>query len=213
MHILVTDRLVCSRCGPAFGLVLLADRLENRRVLAGYLGCANCRERYPIVDGFGDLRPPQARSRASHDSGGGHEPLTPDDPEEAIRVGALLGVHEGPGIVLLVGPVAGHAGRIARMIPETEMVAAHPDLRLAPEEEGVTRIDVADRLPLANAAARGAVLQGEAIRSLASEALRALVPGGHLVLLGPVEAAAADLVRGGAKILMKADRVLVAAAG
>ena len=58
MHLLLTDRLTCPRCGPEFGLVLLADRLEDRRVLEGALGCPNCRDRYPVRDGFGDLRPP-----------------------------------------------------------------------------------------------------------------------------------------------------------
>ena len=82
MHILVTDRLACSRCGPAFGLVLLADRLENRRVLSGHLGCANCRERYPIIEGFGDLRPLSVRSNEPHSP---DEPLASDDPEEALR--------------------------------------------------------------------------------------------------------------------------------
>lgn len=210
MHILAIDRIVCSRCGPAFGLVLVADRIENRRVLAGYLGCPNCRERYPVIDGFGDLRPEHLRSRASDTPPAEREPLGPDDPEEALRLGALLGVHEGPGIVLLVGPAAGHAARLARMVQEVEVVAAHPDLRGVVEEEGVTRVEIADRLPLANAAVRGAVLQGEAVRDLTSEALRALVPGGRLVLLGPVDEAPEALARGGARVLMKGDGAIVA---
>ena len=206
MHILVTDRLVCSRCGPGFGLVLLADRLENRRVLAGHLGCPNCREQYPIVDGFGDLRPLHARSSAAdHD-----ESLSPEDPEEALRLGALLGVDGATGVVLLVGPAAGHASRLASMVPDLEVVAAHPHLRGAAEQEGVTRIGLADRLPFANASLRGAVLQGQAVRGFASDSVRALVPGGRLVLLGPVDEATEALAEAGAKILMRADRALVA---
>lgn len=56
MHILLTDILSCPRCGPEFGLILLADRIEARRVLAGTLGCANCRSKYAIRDGVADLR-------------------------------------------------------------------------------------------------------------------------------------------------------------
>jgi uncharacterized protein YbaR (Trm112 family) len=212
MHILVTDRLVCSRCGPAFGLVLVADRIESRRALAGYLGCPNCRERYPVVDGFADLRPVHLRSHNAEVAPAEREPLASDDPEEALRLGALLGVHEGPGFVLLVGPAAGHARRLAGMLPEVEMLAAHLDLRGGAEENGVTRVGVADRLPFANRSVRGAVLQGEAGRALATEALRVLVPGGRLVLLGPVEDAPEALARGGARILMKGDRAIVAAA-
>lgn len=51
MHLLLTDILSCPRCGPEFGLILLADRIEARRVLAGILGCANCRSKYPIREG------------------------------------------------------------------------------------------------------------------------------------------------------------------
>ena len=38
MHILLTDLLFCPRCGPQHGLILLANRLEERRVLDGWLG-------------------------------------------------------------------------------------------------------------------------------------------------------------------------------
>ncbi len=58
MHILLTDVLSCPRCGPAHGLILLADRIAERRVLEGILGCPNCRARYAIAGGFADLRRP-----------------------------------------------------------------------------------------------------------------------------------------------------------
>src|SRR5690606_8442394 len=65
MHIVLTDLLTCPRCGPAHGLILVADGLAERRVLDGALGCANCREKYEIRDGaawFGSER---------HDGGAG----------------------------------------------------------------------------------------------------------------------------------------------
>ncbi len=206
MHILVTDRLVCARCGPGFGLVLLADRIENRRVLSGSLGCANCRELYPIADGFGDLRFPRLPAVTG-------DPLAPDDPEEAVRLGALLGVREGPGVIVLIGPIASAAPRLARMIPEIEVLAVYSGLRDREEEEGVTRIEVSDSLPLESGSVRGVVLQGRAVRPLVGEALRSLAPGGRLVLLGAVEEAATELVARGAKILMRGEQALVAVAG
>jgi uncharacterized protein YbaR (Trm112 family) len=51
MHIVLTDVLTCPRCGPEFGLILLAHHVEARRVSSGALGCSNCREKYPIVEG------------------------------------------------------------------------------------------------------------------------------------------------------------------
>ncbi|HWK89996.1 MAG TPA: Trm112 family protein, partial [Longimicrobium sp.] len=56
MHILLTDLLTCPRCGPEHGLVLLADRIEERRVVRGRLGCPNCRETYPVAGTVADLR-------------------------------------------------------------------------------------------------------------------------------------------------------------
>jgi uncharacterized protein YbaR (Trm112 family) len=98
MHLSLTDILTCPRCGPEFTLVLLADRVEDRRVLDGSLGCANCRERYPVHDGFADLRPPPAGPLP--DAGAGPRPGPQD---EAYRLAALMGVTQGPGFVLVLG--------------------------------------------------------------------------------------------------------------
>ena len=54
MYILLTDALTCPRCGPEFGLLVLADRMEERRVIEGRLGCANCRSAFPIRDAAAD---------------------------------------------------------------------------------------------------------------------------------------------------------------
>lgn len=58
---MLTDRLTCPRCGPTFGLILLAERMVDRRVRDGTLGCPNCRDAFPVVDGFADLRAPPRR--------------------------------------------------------------------------------------------------------------------------------------------------------
>src|SRR5512142_2083643 len=65
MDLRLTDLLACPRCGPPHGLVLLADRVEDRRVLEGLLGCPNCGGRYPVRAGLADLRVPgEAGARA-----------------------------------------------------------------------------------------------------------------------------------------------------
>ena len=68
MNVALTDHLVCPRCGPPFGLVLLARDVRDRRVREGEFGCPNCRDRFPVEGGFGDLRPPP---RAVVGAGGG----------------------------------------------------------------------------------------------------------------------------------------------
>lgn len=203
MHILVTDRLTCVRCGPRFGLILVADELENRRVISGVLGCANCREEYPVRGGFGDLRPPPRRPFRPEDVAG------PDDPEASLRLAALLGVREGPGLLAIVGPSARNASRLAGMIPDIEVIAAHPDLREDPEENGVSRIAVGGRLPFASGSLRGIVLEGPGARVLLEEAVRSLAPGSRLTYLRSPEGLVDDLEGLGVDLVMDAEEAVV----
>lgn len=207
MHILVTDRLSCPRCGPDFGLVLLSDELRDRRVLSGSLGCANCRETFPLRDGFADLRPSPRSGLHVEDS------IESEDPDAAGRLAALLGVREGRGpgqeLVLIVGPSAGHAPSLAGMIENYEVVAVHPDLVLAKETEGVSRMAVADRLPFRPFSVSGVVLDGAGAQKLLTEALRVLAPGARFVCLGSGEGDAAVLRVQGAPIILESENVLV----
>ncbi|MBW3533907.1 MAG: hypothetical protein KY453_01605 [Gemmatimonadetes bacterium] len=117
MNVLLTDRLSCPRCGPEFGLILLAERTEKRRVLEGRMGCPNCRDRFPVSRGFGDLRAPPRSALPPVES------LDAPPAEATERLRALLGVAEGPGNLALVGPVVAHAAGLAQRTPETEVVA------------------------------------------------------------------------------------------
>ncbi len=203
MHILVTDRLACARCGPGFGLILMADELEERRVLEGALACPNCRARYPVRAGFGDLRaPPREAEEAS-------EPLSREDPEAATRLAALIGVREGPGLLLVVGPSAGHAGALSRRIEGIEVVAVHPDLRDEPEQAGVSRIAASERLPFLSGSVRGVVLEGKGGRALIGEAARVLGTGCRLVLLSPDTRIRSDLAAHGLKVLIDSDSAVL----
>lgn len=181
MHVLLTDRLTCPRCGPRFGLILLADRVEERRVLEGLLGCPNCREKYPVRGGFGDLRAPPRTPLEHEDAPGLDEP----DPEGTVRLGALLGVAAGPGHLLLVGGPAGHAEALAGMLEEVEVVAVHPGLHGRDEVPGVSRIAAGPGLPLYDRMVRGAALDGTVAEGMLDEARRAVAPGGRLVVVGP----------------------------
>lgn len=203
MHILVTDRLTCPRCGPDFGLILFADELKDRRVISGSLGCANCRERYPVRDGLADLRP------SPRPPLGADEPAAREDPEAAVRLAALLGVGEGPGLVLLMGPAVGDAARLAEMLPEIEVIAVHPDLTGGRESEGVSRMVVGDRLPFRTGSVRGAVLDGGTHEALLGEALRSLSPGARLVCLRTGSGTAAEIAAHGGRVLLKSETALV----
>lgn len=213
MHLLVTDRLCCVRCGPEFGLVLLAEELTERRVLEGALGCANCRERYPVTGGFGDFRPPPRRPLADVGPAEGD-----DDPEEAIRLGALLGVTEGPGLLLLTGPAVRQAPRLAAMIDDIEVVALDPAMRGEPETSGVTRITAEARLPFFTGSLRGVVLEGgelagEGLAGRLQEGIRVLAPGARLVVRRPPEGLARSLEEARLDVLLETPRAVVAVRG
>ena len=105
MHILLTDVVVCPRCGPEFGLILLADRIVERRVLEGRLGCPNCREQYEVSGGRLDLSTP-GTVRGAAGSPDASDPAVSEletVPDPGVRIAALLGVTHGPAYVLLAG--------------------------------------------------------------------------------------------------------------
>lgn len=211
----------CPRCGTGFGLILVADGVEDRRVHRGFLGCSNCRDRYPVEDGFADLRPSPrepGREGTGAPSGGGDlgegEGLRGEvegDAAAGLKIAALLGVREGPGFLLLTGPHVGHASRLAAMIEGIEILAVDPMLRTLPEQPGVTRMQVGVRLPFQAASLRGVVLHGEGGAGLFDEGLRVLARGGRIVYFAPPSSTRARMEAAQMDLLLEADAVLVGA--
>jgi uncharacterized protein YbaR (Trm112 family) len=202
VHLLLTDRLTCPRCGPGFGLILLADRLVERRVLAGALGCSNCRDRFPIEDGFADLRPPPRAPL------GASQTLPEPTADATERLAALLGVAQGPGNVGLIGAVAAHAGPLAELIQEIEVVAVDAGMRGVPEREGVSRLVMGPLLPFQWSTFRAAAVAGESAEL--DQVLPALARGGRLVLADPAPDARTRLERAGARIMVSQPDWIVA---
>ena len=176
MHILLTDRLICPRCGPGFGLILIADRLENRRVIEGSLGCPNCRDRFPVEGGFGDLRPPP---RSTRDEAPELQPLASP---QAMEVAALLGLSDGPGNVALIGDMAGHATALAELVSSVEFIGIAPGLRGWEEGEGVSRMTTGASLPFSSGSLRGVGLFADREPSIAAELARVLARGGRIAV-------------------------------
>lgn len=211
MHILLTDILTCPRCGPGFGLILLADRTEDRRVLEGVLGCSNCREKYPIRDGavdFGDA--PEVSATPDH-ARAEHTGLT-NGVVGAERLAALLGVTEGPAFVVLAGPATAQAGALAAMIAELEVltIGAAADGDVA----GVNRIHAnGPVLPIASARVAGVALTGSAAETLLDDGARIVAPLGRLVLEPVPSDAATRLARHGMRIVAQEDHTAVAVRG
>jgi uncharacterized protein YbaR (Trm112 family) len=206
MHILLTDFLTCPRCGPEFGLIVLADRMHDRRVQAGHLGCANCREQYPVRGFAADLRLDQS-SIAPADSA-----QLAGDAEAAVRLAALMGLAGASGMALIAGPGARHAAAVSALVPELEVIAAEESPSPQGPEPGVSRM-AADgaRLPL-RGGMRAAALTGGADPARLREGLRVLVPGARLVV-DPAPEGTAQALRGlGAEVLLEEEGVVVARA-
>lgn len=210
MHLLLTDRLCCPRCGPAFGLILLAQRVEERRVLEGTLGCANCRDGFPVRDGFGDLRSPP---RGALPTGRAGPPGEAADPAGLERLWALLGVAEGPGTLLLAGAVARSAPALAERIAGVEVVALDADLAGWPEAPRVSRMVSRPGIPFYDRTLRGVAVDGGLGARWMEEAARVVAPLCRVVVVDAPEDAAAILAASGLSVLASEGGTVVAARG
>lgn len=212
MHLLLTDRLTCPRCGPEFGLILLASALEDRVVREGRLGCPNCRDSFPIHEGFADLRAPPRGELA----GGlvGPPPdrgAAPGGSEDADRFVALLGIVGGPGTVALVGEPARHASALVGAAEEIHVVGVDADLRAWPEAPRVSRIVADPGLPFFGSTLRGVGVDGRFGGSWLAECARVVAPRGRVVVVHAQEGTEETLRAAGLTVLASEAETVVAA--
>ncbi len=218
MHLLLTDRLTCPRCGPTFGLILLADRMTDRRVHQGTLGCPNCRDSFAVHDGFADLRaPPRGdlpEGRAGTDPSA-EESREGSDGDESMaeRLVALLGIHRGPGTVVFVGRAARHARGVAGEVEDLQCVVVDPDTLRWSEAPGVSRMVAAPGLPFYSRMLRGAVVDGGAGRSLVFEGARVVSPGSRVVVLHATDGTVEVLEEAGLQVMAAESGTVVATRG
>lgn len=179
----LTERMICPRCGPGFGLVLRADQVEQGRVLDGFLGCSNCRVLYPVARGVADLRhPPRSRS---HRRARTVPPPTSRDASEpdTLRLAAMIGVARGPALIAVAGSLAGRASELASLLPGVEVVAVASRFHSSPPS-GATHLMASERLPLRDGSLAGIALAGSWAELLLKDGLRCLARSGRIVLVG-----------------------------
>jgi len=193
MHILLTDILSCPVCGPPYGLIVLSDTLQERRVIEGALGCPNCEKRFPIRNGVAHIEGEGGRLALAEAAS-----VAPD-PGFAVRLAALLGLEQPGGFVLVAGPAASLAGAVADVIDGIEIVA---DARYSGEGEA-SCLYLGARLPFFGGKLRGVWLSGDAADGWLEEAARVLHPTGRLVLDPAPADAAARLASVGLRVAME----------
>jgi uncharacterized protein YbaR (Trm112 family) len=212
MHILLTDVVTCPRCGPEFGLIVLADRIEDRRVLQGRLGCPNCREEYPIDRGVGDLRWPPAGLRAeverTADSEGADVP--PPDPERPYRLAALLGVTGPSGPVVVAANQSSVVSEVQRHLPDAGVVGMSPEALPGAEGAGAGWVLAGPSLPFRSRSLGGVVLAVRDPLPLIDDALRCLGRGARIVIDPAPPGTAEALLQEGADLLLEQEQVAVA---
>jgi hypothetical protein len=201
MYSPLSDVVTCPRCGPAYGLVLLADRVEDRRVLEGWFGCSNCREKYRVSGGFCDLAfGPEAGGEAVDASR-----------FNAQQLAAFMGVAEGPALLLVAGAGAEHAGRMADMIEGAEVLAVWSALRDHGERPGVSRFAAGGVLPFRNASVQAVALTDATAAELMEEAARVVAARGRVVVARGSDSDARErLQRAGLRVVAQDERATVA---
>ena len=207
VHLLLTDRLTCPRCGPEFGLILLAHELADRVVEEGVLGCPNCRDGFAIQAGFGDLRAPPRRAMEAGLAGafGSH------DVAEAERIAALIGVARGPGTVALVGGLAGCGPAISRLTEDLQIVGIDADLSEWPADPSWSRIVAHPGMPFFSRSLRGVGLDGRLGRRWVDEAARVVAPMSRVVVTDASGETCAWLEDAGLKVMVSEEETVVAA--
>ncbi len=214
MHLLLTDRLTCPRCGPTFGLILRADHMVDRRVHDGVLGCPNCRDGFEIRAGFADLRAPPRGPLPSGSAGHEPEDWTSERPaEDATRVAALLGVVRGPGPIALVGDAAAHAAGLARAVEDLQVVAVDPDVGGWRDAPRVSRLAAAPGIPFFSGMLRGVVVDGALGPEWIGEAVRVVAPKCRVVVTHAPAGVSERLRSEGLEVLAEEAETVVAARG
>jgi hypothetical protein len=198
VHLQLTDQLTCPRCGPKFGLILLAERVEGRRVFDGRLGCAKCRSNFVVKDGVAELLAGEPVAVAD------------DVATEPERLSALLGVTEGPAMLLLLGAYDAVAERIAARLADVELIVAHGGMQPGAENVGVSRLRIGSVVPLRDRGMRGVAVANGSTSALVREAARVCALAARVVVTNISDELRAELPQLGLHVLAEQGETLVA---
>ena len=179
MFIELIDYLRCPADHGPSALVAALERIEDRDVTRGMLGCPICRSEYSIRDGQLWLATNAMPAPAT-------KPLNAN--EDGLRLAASLDLRMESGFAILRGPWASLADSIADISP-THLVLLDPPIgsRSAP---GRSIIHAGGTVPFAPASAVAATIDDDVHAYALATAVR---PGGRVV--GPPNVPPPRIVR------------------
>ncbi len=169
MFIELTDHLRCPADHAEQYLVLLPDRIVERSVITGRLGCPVCGRTYEVTEGVAEL--------------GGPAPLPPSGTAlDPAAMHVLLGLSGAGGYAALVGTAAESWRGLAEAQPGVALVAVNPPAGIS-DAAPLLSVVRAPILPLKARSLRGVVLGGEVAGDTrwVREAARATLPGLRVV--------------------------------
>jgi hypothetical protein len=157
----LTDHLRCPRDHEEAFLVLIPERMDGRRVMAGHLGCPACGWGTDWTDGIPDFG---AAPDVSNE-------IPPFDAEAAI---ALIGIDGPGGWLALAGRAGALAHEIAARLPNVNLVAVNPPRGV--ESAGAVSVIRSGAWPVKQHAMRGAIVGLDAVEC-AGQAIGSVLPG------------------------------------
>jgi hypothetical protein len=172
MFLPLIDRLRCLNAHEDTWLVASIDRVDERDVLEGTLGCPICSAEYRIRDGvvwFGEA--PAAAAQAPSSA-------------EALRLAAALDLTDAHMTAILQGSWGAHASVLRGLSPAQMLLVNPPDGVTSGDGISIVRAPVA---PVAAGWAAAAALDHGAGDSMTNSIRTSLRPGARL--LAPASAA------------------------
>jgi uncharacterized protein YbaR (Trm112 family) len=179
----LVDVLRCPVPHADSWLVASCQRMAERDIVEGVLGCPTCRAQYPIVDGAVRFDPPEPVGESGA--------AAPADDDTAERIAAFLDLTEPRGYAILSGAWAPYAPPVSVIAPTPIIVFNPPGAIVA--QPGVSVVFCRRAVPFAGRSARGIAMDSPDGPQLAE----VVVPGGRLLapVATPVPAIARELAR------------------
>ena len=172
MHIELIDALRCPEPHEDSWLVGAFDRVIERDIIEGRLGCPVCGSTYEIRGGVVQFDASSESTVQAMPSSVGAD--------DALRLAAMLDLASPGGLVILEGAWAA-AGAMLETFIDARLLVLNPAAGVA-EQGRLSGVRSHRTIPVAPGSARGVALyRGPSIELLAPAAVRALRAGGRLV--------------------------------